>query len=57
MKYMCRTCKKECDDIPEHLMKVHKFPKSILDFQLKANPNSFKGSFEKLKKEIEVDKK
>jgi len=47
---MCRTCKKECDDIPEHLMKVHKFPKSILDFQLKSNPNSFRGSFEKLKK-------
>jgi len=48
MKYMCRTCKKECDDIIEHLMKVHNFSKSIVEMQLKTNPNSYKNSFEKL---------
>ncbi len=46
MKYMCRTCKKKCDDILEHLMKVHKFSKAIVESQLKANPNSYKNSFE-----------
>jgi len=48
MKYLCRTCKKKCDDIPEHLMTEHKFSKSIVDLQLKLNPNSYKNSFEKL---------
>jgi len=48
MKYLCRTCKKKCDDIPKHLMVEHKFPKSIVESQLKTNPNSFKNSFEKL---------
>jgi len=48
MKYMCRTCKKECDDILKHLITVHKFSKSIVESQLKANPNTFKNSFEKL---------
>ncbi len=49
MKYMCRTCKKECDDIVEHLMKVHKFSKTIVESQLKTNPDSYKNSFQKLK--------
>jgi len=48
MKYMCRTCKTECDDIPKHLMIVHKFSKKIVESQLKANPNSYENSFEKL---------
>ena len=48
MKYMCRTCKKKCDDIPKHLMRVHKFSKTIVEAQLKANPNSYENSFEKL---------
>jgi len=48
MKYICRTCKKKCDDIPKHLMTVHKFSKAIVESQLKANPNSYKNSFEKL---------
>jgi len=48
MKYICRTCKKECDDIPKHLMTVHKFSKAIVESQLKSNPNSFNNSFEKL---------
>ncbi len=46
MKYLCRTCKKKCDDIPTHMMKVHNFSKSIVESQLKANPNSFKNAFE-----------
>jgi len=47
MMYLCRTCKKECDDIPEHLMTVHKFSKTIIESSLKANPDSFKNSFKK----------
>lgn len=27
MKYMCRTCKTKCDDIPKHMITVHKFSK------------------------------
>jgi len=49
MKYMCKTCKKKCDDITEHLMTVHKFSKAIIESQLKTNPNSYKNAFEKLK--------
>jgi len=49
MKYMCRTCKIKCDDILEHVMTVHKFSKTIIESQLKTNPNSFKNAFEKLK--------
>jgi len=45
MKYMCRTCKKECDDVPKHLMTVHKSVES----QLQTNPKSYDNSFEKLK--------
>ncbi len=50
MMYLCRTCKKKCDDIPTHMIKVHKFAQSILDSQLKANPNTFKNAFEILEK-------
>ena len=49
MKYMCRTCKKECDDILEHLMKEHNFSKAIVESSLQSNPDSFKNSFVKLK--------
>ena len=52
MKYMCKTCKKECDDIQKHLMTVHKFSKAIIEAQLKVNPNSYQSAFEKLKNEI-----
>ena len=51
MKYMCRTCKKECDDITKHLMTVHKFSKVIIESSLKSNPNSFQSAFENLKKD------
>ncbi|MCV0409844.1 hypothetical protein [Nitrosopumilus sp.] len=46
MKYLCRTCKKKCDDIPKHMMSVHNFSKTIVESQLKANPNCYKNSFE-----------
>ena len=49
MKYMCRTCKKECDDILEHLMTVHRFSKATVESQLETNPKSYDNSFEKLK--------
>jgi len=48
MKYMCRTCKRKCDDIPKHLMKVHNFSKAIVESQLQSNPKSYENSFEKL---------
>jgi len=46
---MCRTCKKECDDILKHLMTVHKFSKATIESQLQTNPDSYKNSFVKLK--------
>ena len=46
---MCKTCKKECDDITKHLMTVHNFSKEIIELQLKVNPNSYQSAFEKLK--------
>jgi len=48
MKYMCKTCKKECDDITKHLMTVHKFSKAVIESQLATNPNSYQSAFEKL---------
>ncbi len=49
MKYMCKTCKKKCDDILKHLMTVHKFSKEVIEFQLKSNPNSYVNAFKNLK--------
>jgi len=49
MKYMCRTCKKECDDIRDHLMTVHKFSKTTIESQLQTNPKSYENAFKKLK--------
>jgi len=46
---MCRSCKKECDDITKHLMTIHKFSKTTIESQLKTNPNSYKNAFENLK--------
>jgi len=46
---MCRTCKKECDDILKHLMTVHKFSKATIESQLQTNPDSYKNSFVELK--------
>ncbi len=49
MKYMCKSCKKECDDILKHLMTVHKFSKATIESQLQTNPDSYKNSFVELK--------
>ncbi len=49
MKYLCKTCKKECDDILKHLMTVHKFSKKTIESQLQTNPDSYKNSFVELK--------
>jgi len=49
MKYMCRTCKKKCDDITKHLITVHKFSKTTIESELQKNPDSYKNAFEKLK--------
>jgi len=37
MKYMCKSCKTDCDDITEHMMKVHKFSKSIMELSCKTD--------------------
>ena len=49
MKYMCKTCQKPCDDIIEHIKKVHGFSASYIKDSLKTNSNSYKNSFEKIK--------
>jgi len=48
MMYMCRTCKRKCDDIPNHMMTVHKFSKTFVAAELKKNPDCYKNAFEKL---------
>ena len=48
MKYMCRTCKRKCDDIPKHMMTVHKFSETFVEAELKKNPDCYKNAFEKL---------
>jgi transcription elongation factor Elf1 len=47
VKYTCKSCKTDCDDITEHMTKVHKFSKWIMELQLKTNPNTYKNCFEK----------
>ena len=49
MKYLCKSCKKECDDILKHLMTVHKFSKKTVESQLQTNPDSYKNAFVELK--------
>ena len=48
MKYLCKTCKTKCNDIQKHMITVHKFSKSLVESQLKSNPNCYKNAFEKL---------
>ncbi len=50
MKYLCRTCNTKCDDIPEHIIKVHKFAKSLVESQLKAKKDCYDSSFEIIEK-------
>jgi len=56
MKYLCKSCKKECNDILKHLMTVHKFSKTLIESQLQTNPNSYKNAFEKLKNDTSKTK-
>jgi len=49
MKYMCRTCKKQCDDILKHLMTVHRFSKATVESELQTNPKTYENAFVKLK--------
>jgi len=49
MKYLCRTCKEECDDILNHLMTIHRFSKATIESQLQTNPKSYENSFVELK--------
>ena len=48
MKYLCKGCKIECDDIIEHIKKEHGFSESYIRDSLKTNTNSYKNSFEKM---------
>jgi len=49
MKYMCKSCRKPCDDIIQHIRKVHNFSESYIKDSLKTNSNSYKNSFEENK--------
>ena len=49
MKYMCKTCKKPCDDIPEHIRKVHGFSAAHIKEDLKNKPDAYKNAFEIIK--------
>ena len=46
VKYTCKSCKTDCDDITDHMLTVHKFSKWIMELQLKTNPNTYKNCFE-----------
>ena len=48
MKYMCKSCRKPCNDIIEHIKKVHNFSESYIRDSLKTNSNSYKNSFEEI---------
>ena len=49
MKYMCKTCKTTCNDIIEHIKKVHGFSESNIESTLKIKPDYYKHCFEKIK--------
>ena len=49
MKYMCKTCRKPCDDIPEHIRKVHGFSAAHIKEDLKNKPDAYKNAFEIIK--------
>ena len=46
---MCKTCQKPCDDIPEHIRKVHGFSASHIKEDLKNKPDAYKNAFEIIK--------
>ena len=49
MKYLCRTCNTGCNNITEHITKVHKFSLSAVKLDLEKNPNAYKNAFINLK--------
>ena len=49
MKYMCKTCQKPCDDIIEHIRKVHGFSESHIKEDIKNKPDTYKNAFEEIK--------
>ena len=49
MKYMCRSCKTTCNDMVQHISKVHKFSKAQIEKDLKQKPNGYKSIFEEIK--------
>ncbi len=49
MKYMCKTCKKPCSDMIEHIKKVHGFSESYINDFLISKSDSWKHAFEKIK--------
>ena len=48
MKYVCKSCRKPCEDIIKHIRKVHNFSESYINDQLKTNSNSYKNAFEEI---------
>ena len=48
MKYMCKSCKKPCNDIIEHVKKVHGFSESYINDCWKTNSNSYLHGFEEI---------
>ena len=51
MKYMCRTCNTGCNNITEHITKVHKFSLSAvkLDLEKTQTPTKMPLSISKLR--------
>ena len=49
MKFLCKTCNKTCNDVIEHIKKVHGFSDSYIKDQLKTNTNSYLHAFEEIK--------
>jgi len=49
MKYMCKTCQKPCNDIIEHIKKVHGFSESYIKEYVITKSNSYIHSFEEIK--------
>ena len=49
MKYMCKTCHILCDNIIEHIRKVHGFSESHIKEDLKNKPDAYKNAFEIIK--------
>jgi len=48
MKYMCKTCQKPCNDIIQHIKKVHRFSESYIKDSLITNSNSYLHAFDKI---------